>query len=68
MPVKLRPEIDSKPVTLKLQSGWFALVPAMFIDLADERKEPYNLTAGIVNADFDPITTSRSNCPVCSIA
>jgi hypothetical protein len=26
----------------RLKFGWFALVPAMFVDLADARKEPYD--------------------------
>ena len=42
MRVKSLPAIASKPVTQTLKSGLSALVPVMFVDLADARREPYN--------------------------
>ncbi len=42
MPVKLLLAIASKPVTQTLKSGLSALVPAMFVDLADAQRKPYD--------------------------
>ncbi len=42
MPVKFLPAIILKPVTQRLKSGLFVLVPAMCVDLVDAHREPYD--------------------------